>query len=257
MLPRTSLQCLDLTPHPAADDGGPGAANYFYGKIDDSVSRNAPDMIGLRVHSIGTTNVKTEQRSTKASGEKQGSREKILEVATELFLEHGYAGTPLSAIAAQLDFTKAALYYHFKSKVDILSGILSPLLDAVDGLLEQAPERFPDAQQRWEFLYNYSQVLLSHSRAVAVLGISSSNIWLPQEIKERIDYHRRRTMELAMLPEMSDEEQVKAILLMDVLHREIVFTEDRMVVPGMTPERRREIVYGFIREALDGAAATR
>lgn len=208
-------------------------------------------MIGFRVHSIGIKNVKTEQRNTKPAGEKQGSREKILDVATDLFVEHGYAGTPLSAIAAQLDFTKAALYYHFKSKVDILSGILSPLLDTIDELLDQAPERFPDAQQRWEFLYTYSQVLLSHSRAVEVLAINSSNTWLPDEIKERIEYHRRRTMELAMLPDMSDEDQVKAILIMDMLHREIVFTDDRMVVPGMTPERRREIVYEFIHESLD------
>ncbi|MGN0127346.1 TetR/AcrR family transcriptional regulator [Glutamicibacter soli] len=199
--------------------------------------------------------MKTEQRPMKPSGEKQGSREKILDVATDLFVEHGYAGTPLSAIAAQLDFTKAALYYHFKSKVDILSGILSPLLDAIDELLERAPERFPDAQQRWEFLYTYSQVLLSHSRAVEVLAINSSNTWLPDEIKERIEYHRRRTMELAMLPDMSDEDQVKAILIMDMLHREIVFTDDRMVVPGMTPERRREIVYAFIHEALDATSS--
>lgn len=212
-------------------------------------------MIGWRIHSIGTKNVKTEQRTTKPSGEKQGSREKILAIATDLFLEHGYAGTPLSAIAAQLDFTKAALYYHFKSKADILSGILSPLLDAIDDLLEQAPEQFPDAQRRWEFLYSYSQVLLSHSRAVAVLASSSNNTWLPDEIKERIEYHRLRTMELAMLPDMSDEDQVKAILVMDMLHREMVFTDDRMVVPGMKSARRREIVYGFIREALDSTTA--
>ncbi len=214
-------------------------------------------MIGFRVHSIGIMNVKTEQRTIRQAGDKQSSREKILDVATDLFVEHGYTGTPLSAIAAQLDFTKAALYYHFKSKADILSGILSPLLDTIDELLEQAPERFPDAQQRWEFLYNYSQVLLSHSRAVEVLAINSSNSWLPDEIKERIEYHRRRTMELAMLPDMSDEDQVKAIVIMDMLHREIVFTDDRMVVPGMKPERRREIVYDFIREALEATAAGR
>ncbi len=193
-------------------------------------------MIGFRVHSIGIMNVKTEQRTTRQAGDKQSSREKILDVATDLFVEHGYTGTPLSAIAAQLDFTKAALYYHFKSKADILSGILSPLLDTIDELLEQAPERFPDAQQRWEFLYNYSQVLLSHSRAVEVLAINSSNSWLP---------------------DMSDEDQVKAIVIMDMLHREIVFTDDRMVVPGMKPERRREIVYDFIREALEATAAGR
>ena len=47
-------------------------------------------------------------------------RERILDVALELFNEQGYDATSLREIAERLGVTKAALYYHFKSKGDIL-----------------------------------------------------------------------------------------------------------------------------------------
>ena len=179
------------------------------------------------------------------------TREKIFDVAADLFVEHGYQGTPLSLIASKLDFTKAALYYHFRNKVDILTGILDPLLDEIDELLEQSPERFPDAERRWEFMLAYTELLLSNSRAVAVLAIGGNQAWMPEVILKRIEWHRARTIELTILPGMSDEAQVEAMLLMDMLHREIVFEKDRAVVNGMPTQRRREIVYGFIRDSLE------
>jgi AcrR family transcriptional regulator len=48
------------------------------------------------------------------------TRERILDVALDLFTEKGYDKTTLREIAEQLGFTKAALYYHFPSKKDIL-----------------------------------------------------------------------------------------------------------------------------------------
>ncbi len=48
------------------------------------------------------------------------TRERILEVALELFSEQGYDKTSLREIAEQLGVTKAALYYHFERKEDIL-----------------------------------------------------------------------------------------------------------------------------------------
>jgi AcrR family transcriptional regulator len=47
-------------------------------------------------------------------------RERILDVALELFIEQGYDKTSLREIAERLDVTKAALYYHFERKDDIL-----------------------------------------------------------------------------------------------------------------------------------------
>jgi AcrR family transcriptional regulator len=48
------------------------------------------------------------------------TRERILDVALELFNEQGYDKTSLREIAERLGVTKAALYYHFQNKEDIL-----------------------------------------------------------------------------------------------------------------------------------------
>jgi AcrR family transcriptional regulator len=54
---------------------------------------------------------------------KNSTRERILDIALELFTEHGYDKTSLRQIAERLGFTKAAIYYHFASKDDILMAL--------------------------------------------------------------------------------------------------------------------------------------
>jgi AcrR family transcriptional regulator len=48
------------------------------------------------------------------------TRERILDIALELFTEQGYDKTSLRDIAERLGTTKAALYYHFERKEDML-----------------------------------------------------------------------------------------------------------------------------------------
>ncbi len=59
-------------------------------------------------------------------GRARVTRERILEAASELFTEQGYDATSLREIAERLGFTKAALYYHFQSKDEILRALLEP-----------------------------------------------------------------------------------------------------------------------------------
>ena len=65
------------------------------------------------------------------------TRERILVVANELFIEQGYEGTSLREIADRLDITKAALYYHFRSKDEILQTLLEPFDTLLDDLLSR------------------------------------------------------------------------------------------------------------------------
>jgi AcrR family transcriptional regulator len=60
-----------------------------------------------------------------AETEVAGTRTRILAIARELIAERGYGGTSISQIAARLGTSKAALYYHFKSKEEILDALLS------------------------------------------------------------------------------------------------------------------------------------
>jgi AcrR family transcriptional regulator len=50
----------------------------------------------------------------------KSTREQILDVALELFTTEGFENTSLREIAERMGFSKAALYYHFASKDDIL-----------------------------------------------------------------------------------------------------------------------------------------
>jgi AcrR family transcriptional regulator len=48
------------------------------------------------------------------------TRDRILDIALDLFIEQGFDKTSLREIADRLGFSKAAIYYHFASKDDIL-----------------------------------------------------------------------------------------------------------------------------------------
>src|SRR3954451_14214240 len=60
------------------------------------------------------------RRSLATASDEGDTRERILDVALELFTEQGYDKTSLRQIAEPLGFTQAAIYYHFAAKEDIL-----------------------------------------------------------------------------------------------------------------------------------------
>jgi AcrR family transcriptional regulator len=75
--------------------------------------------------------------------EELSTRDRILDAALDLFIEKGYDKTSLREIAEQLGFTKAALYYHFESKADILMALHQRLhelgFEALLALGDEAP----------------------------------------------------------------------------------------------------------------------
>jgi integrase len=69
------------------------------------------------------------------------TRRRIQDAALELFSAHGYEKTSLREIAEQLDVTKAALYYHFKTKEDIVIGLFEDAAQPIDDLLAWCGDR--------------------------------------------------------------------------------------------------------------------
>ncbi len=60
---------------------------------------------------------------------RSGTRQRIQEVARDLFLQQGVQRTSLQDIADRLGITKPALYYHFASREELVRSILVPLID--------------------------------------------------------------------------------------------------------------------------------
>ena len=65
----------------------------------------------------------------------KNTRERILDVALDLFIDKGYDKTSLREIAEKLAFSKAALYYHFASKDDILLALHYRIHDVLEETL--------------------------------------------------------------------------------------------------------------------------
>ncbi|MHA6758416.1 TetR family transcriptional regulator [Streptacidiphilus sp. PAMC 29251] len=66
------------------------------------------------------------------------TRQRILDAAAEVFAEHGYSGASMRDIAERLGITKAALYYHFASKEDLLDGLVQPAVQALTDYAQAA-----------------------------------------------------------------------------------------------------------------------
>ena len=75
--------------------------------------------------------------STRAVQAEQ-TRQQILETAQRLFTELGYDATSLQMIADEMGLTKAAVYYHFRAKSDILHEAMQPGIQRLEALLDEA-----------------------------------------------------------------------------------------------------------------------
>lgn len=60
-------------------------------------------------------------------------RSRLLAEATRLFVERGFDGTSMQQVADACGVTKAALYYHYAGKSDLLRDIVGGYLDQVAG----------------------------------------------------------------------------------------------------------------------------
>ncbi|WP_117213358.1 TetR/AcrR family transcriptional regulator [Allorhizocola rhizosphaerae] len=90
---------------------------------------------------------------------REDTRGRIQAVALELFTEQGYDKTSLREIAERLGVTKAALYYHFKSKEEIVESLTADHVRRMESLLDWARGRQPTPEFRREFVHRYMENL--------------------------------------------------------------------------------------------------
>lgn len=90
------------------------------------------------------------------------AREEIKAAALELFATRGYGQTSLREVAGRLGISKAALYYHFSSKDDLLTALIEPLiLDQKALLAEVRSGALGDPRA---ILERYFDLCLAHRR---------------------------------------------------------------------------------------------
>jgi len=83
------------------------------------------------------TGASTTPPTSRREARRLDRRDAILTVAKAYFLEHGYAGTTMSGIAAALGGSKGTLWNHFPSKEDLFSAVLDRVATVYRAQLSQ------------------------------------------------------------------------------------------------------------------------
>ncbi|MDI2036556.1 TetR/AcrR family transcriptional regulator [Paenarthrobacter nitroguajacolicus] len=110
-----------------------------------------------------------------------GTKENIQMVALRLFSEQGYESTSMRQIAEELGFTKAALYYHFKSKEDIVRSLMESMRAQVTELLAWARTQEPSQELRRTVITRWREIV--HAQGLRIFRFLGSNARLIRDIK--------------------------------------------------------------------------
>jgi AcrR family transcriptional regulator len=120
------------------------------------------------------------------------TRFRVQKVALELFAEQGYEKTSLREIAERLGVTKAALYYHFRSKEDIVHSFTDDYFAEIDALLDWAKDQPPSDQARREILDRYIGIVLGGGEVFRFLEQNRASVQAMEAGKDRFTRFRGR-----------------------------------------------------------------
>jgi AcrR family transcriptional regulator len=138
-------------------------------------------------------NVRTEEQDA-ARDNGRDTRSRLRELALQLFAEQGYEKTSLREIAERLGVTKAALYYYFKSKEDIVASLVEDYMAQLDDLIAWGKDQPRTPETRAEIVRRYLHIVaggtavfrMLHQNQAAVSGLAAAKE-RGELFKERID----------------------------------------------------------------------
>jgi AcrR family transcriptional regulator len=141
------------------------------------------------------------------------TRSRVQKVALELFAEQGYEKTSLREIAERLGVTKAALYYHFRSKEDIVHSFTDDRFARIDALIEWARTQPPGPATNREILDRYVGIVLTGAEVFRFMEQNRAAMQSMDHGKERFARFRGRLdtlVEFLAGPDASLRDRVRA-----------------------------------------------
>jgi AcrR family transcriptional regulator len=118
------------------------------------------------------------------------SRAAILSQAKQLFSQKGYRGTSIQDLTAKFGASRPALYYHFKSKIEILSELHSTAFNRlVEGFNEIEKSEIPLKEKFAKIIANHATVVTKNADLVRVFFQDEREI--PTKLKQ-IVYSARK-----------------------------------------------------------------
>jgi AcrR family transcriptional regulator len=151
----------------------------------------------------------------RADARVRDTRERVRAVAAELFVAKGFSHTTLQDIADRLELTKAALYYHYPTKADLVRSVVQPAVDDVEALLTEADRAEMPPRELLERFFDlhhtHRMVFLALVRDPTGLAEADADNWVPRLAQ--------RFQELLAGPEATHEQRIRAVIAANGLSR--------------------------------------
>ncbi|MEU5364669.1 TetR/AcrR family transcriptional regulator [Streptomyces sp. NPDC005925] len=179
------------------------------------------------------------------------TRQRIQDVALELFAGQGYEKTSLREIAEHLDVTKAALYYHFKTKEEILAGIFEDLAKPIEELIEWGGGQPKTLETKLEIVRRYSQALAGASRLFRFMQENQATV-RELRIGETFKHRMLALRDILLDPDASLADQVRYSSALFTLHAGMFALHDLDVDPEEKRLAALEVATDLVTQAHRG-----
>jgi AcrR family transcriptional regulator len=191
--------------------------------------------------------------STGSKQQRRGdTRQRIQDVALELFSAQGYEKTSLREIAERLEVTKAALYYHFKTKEDILISIFEDLTRPLDELIKWGKGQPHTLETKQEVLRRYSSALTDAAPLFRFMQENQATV-RELSIGEMFKDRMIALLDIIKEPDAPLTDQVRCISALFSIHAGLFALRD---VEGDPEDKRKavlEVAIDLVTQAHSGA----
>ncbi|MFJ4843578.1 TetR/AcrR family transcriptional regulator [Streptomyces sp. NPDC088746] len=182
------------------------------------------------------------------------TRQRIQDVALKLFAEQGYEKTSLREIAEQLQVTKAALYYHFKTKEDILVSIFEDLNRPVEEIVAWGQEQPRTLETKKEILVRYSEALEAAAPLFVFMQENQATV-RELSIGHTMKHRVMALVDLIKDPDAPLTDQVRCFTALFAMHAGMMALKDAEGDPEEKRKAALEVAVELVTRAHDPGPA--
>lgn len=186
------------------------------------------------------------------------TRQKLVEVARELFARKGLVATTMNDIAANSGKGRRTLYTYFRNKEEIYAAVIETELERLSERIDEVASIEAEPEQKvLTLIYTHLSVIKEVvTRNGSLRAEFFRNIWLVEKVRRQFDEEERNILRRVLEEGIARAKfRIDNVNLMaDIIHYsvkglEVPYIYDRLG-EGLTDADTRPIVMGIVRRAL-------
>jgi AcrR family transcriptional regulator len=146
-------------------------------------------------------------------------QDRIASLALARFRVGGFVGTSIADLAGVLGVSKAAIYYHYRSKDALLHRLVDPILDAIDACIHDHNTTPPPTPR--QLLGAYLSVLIAHREVVPLVATDVAVLNHPT-IGPRLRAQNQQLRTLLAAPDTSVAARLRAEAALGAIWRPLI-----------------------------------